>query len=345
MLGIFLAFVAVATALLVCLNAETLGRRFSVMDHPDTERKNHTEATPLVGGIGILLPLLIWLAGALLSGVVGDKQTLFVLMLGGAGVGLVGFADDQTPITPLSRILLVLVYLGVAFVISPDLIAKGLNWGSFEPTPLPGWAYCGLLAVTTIGIVNAVNMADGQNGLVPSMFVVWSLCLMLVGDGVVTQVAQILAVVSFVVLIFNVQGRLFLGDCGSYGVTFVIGLLGPYGLCARTRDGRDRYRLVLHTCHGLPETDYYSPAPRALAYGARYGSLPPPSSIQARHEIWLGRLYRLSRSDLVHCRSHAAICSCLYHRTDGNLFQLCFFDRLRRGTGHGYRPEWGYGAL
>jgi UDP-GlcNAc:undecaprenyl-phosphate GlcNAc-1-phosphate transferase len=48
---------------------------------------------------------------------------------------------------------------------------------------------------------------------------------MLVGDSVVSQVAQILAVVSFVVLMFNVQGRLFLGDCGSYGVTFVLGLL------------------------------------------------------------------------------------------------------------------------
>ena len=225
MLGIFLGFVAIAAALLICLNAETLGRRLGVMDHPDNQRKNHAKATPLVGGIGILLPLFIWLVGALLSGVVGDKQTLSVLMLGAAGVGLVGFADDQTPISPLSRILLLCVYLGAAFAFHPDLIAQNLNWGSFEPTPLPGWAYCALLAVTTIGIVNAVNMADGQNGLVPSMFVVWSLCLVLVGDGVVSQVAQILAIASLVVLIFNLQGRLFLGDCGSYGVTFVIGLL------------------------------------------------------------------------------------------------------------------------
>src|SRR5258706_1537376 len=132
MLGIFLAFVAVATALLICLNAETLGRRLRVMDHPDSERKNHTISTPLVGGIGILLPLLIWLVGALLSGVVGDKQPLFVLMLGAAGVGLVGFADDQTPITALSRLLLGLVYLVVPFVLSPSLIPKGFYYGMFE---------------------------------------------------------------------------------------------------------------------------------------------------------------------------------------------------------------------
>src|SRR3979490_1097410 len=98
MFGIFLSFVAIAAALLICLNAETLGRRLRVMDHPDNERKNHSKATPLVGGRGILLPVLSVLAGASLSGVVGDRQVLSVLMIGATGVGLVGFADDQAPI-------------------------------------------------------------------------------------------------------------------------------------------------------------------------------------------------------------------------------------------------------
>src|SRR4029077_7747411 len=98
--------------------------------------------------------------------------------------------------TPLSRILLVLVYLSVVFLISPGLITEKLNWGSFEPPPPAAGAYRVVLAVTTIGIVNAVNMADRQNGVVPSMFVVWSLCLVLVGDRVVAEVAQILAAAS-----------------------------------------------------------------------------------------------------------------------------------------------------
>lgn len=225
MLLVSLDIVACATALLICVNAETIGARLGVMDHPDNQRKTHAKATPLVGGIGILVPLLIWIGGALLSGALENSPALSVLMLCAAGVGVVGFADDQVSISPLSRILLLLVFLGVEFVVDPGLIAPSLNWGSFEPTAFPPWAYCGLLALTTVGIVNAVNMADGQNGLVPSMFVIWSLCLALVGDDVVSRVALILALVSSIVLIFNLRGRLFLGDCGSYGVTFVIGLL------------------------------------------------------------------------------------------------------------------------
>ena len=225
MLSIFLGLIAAAAAVLICLNADTIGRRIGVMDHPDNQRKTHAKPTPLVGGIGILVSLLIWLSGALLSGALKSSPALAVLVLCAAGVGLVGFADDQRPISPLSRILFLLVFLGVAFVIEPALIAPTLNWGSFEPTAIPAWAYCPLLALTTVGIVNAVNMADGQNGLVPSMFVIWSLCLALVGDNFVSQVAQILALVGAVVLLFNLRGRLFLGDCGSYGVTFVLGVL------------------------------------------------------------------------------------------------------------------------
>jgi UDP-GlcNAc:undecaprenyl-phosphate GlcNAc-1-phosphate transferase len=222
----FLVLIAAAAAILTGLNAQAIGCRLGVMDDPDNLRKIHAAPTPLVGGIGILVPLLIWFAGALLTGALRTSPALAVLILGGAGVGVIGFADDQRPISPLSRILLLIVFLGAVFVIDPDLVAPSLHWGSFEPTALPAWIYCLLLALTTVGIVNAVNMADGQNGLVPSMFVIWSLCLAAIGDEIVSRVAEIIALSGLIVLIFNLQGRLFLGDCGSYGVTFVIGLLG-----------------------------------------------------------------------------------------------------------------------
>jgi UDP-GlcNAc:undecaprenyl-phosphate GlcNAc-1-phosphate transferase len=195
------------------------------MDFPDHQRKSHRQPTPLVGGMAILLSLLVWLAGAVLTDVYKDQQFASMLMLCGAGVGLAGFADDQTSTTPLSRILALLVFLGVAVALAPGLIAHSLNWGSFEPTPLHPALYSALIALTAAGIVNAVNMADGQNGLVPSLFVIWSLCLVLTGDENIAIIAQTIAVASVVVLCFNVRGKLFLGDCGSYGVTFVLGLL------------------------------------------------------------------------------------------------------------------------
>jgi UDP-GlcNAc:undecaprenyl-phosphate GlcNAc-1-phosphate transferase len=57
------------------------------------------------------------------------------------------------------------------------------------------------------------------------MFVIWSIALVLSGDPLVVPVAQIVAAAALVVLVFNLRGKLFLGDCGSYGVTFLLGLL------------------------------------------------------------------------------------------------------------------------
>jgi UDP-GlcNAc:undecaprenyl-phosphate GlcNAc-1-phosphate transferase len=107
----------------------------------------------------------------------------------------------------------------------PHLISAKLNWYSFADTPISPWVYVPLMGLTTIGIVNSVNMADGQNGLVGSMFAIWSGCLILVSSGTMAEVAAILLGLSLIFLLFNINGKIFLGDCGSYGVTFAIGLL------------------------------------------------------------------------------------------------------------------------
>jgi len=219
------ALIAVVVALFVCLHAPWVGQNLKVMDHPDNARKRHAEATPLVGGIAILVPLMLWVGGNLLSTAALDRHLLEALSLCAAGVGVTGFADDQAPTSPLSRMLALMVFVGVAFVADPELIAAAMNWGSFEPSPLPAWGFCALMVLSAVGVVNAVNMADGQNGLVPSMFLIWSACLLLVGSRDVAAVAEILLFLSLIVLAFNLRGKLFLGDCGSYGVTFVLGLL------------------------------------------------------------------------------------------------------------------------
>jgi UDP-GlcNAc:undecaprenyl-phosphate GlcNAc-1-phosphate transferase len=225
MLRLFLESIAVAAGVLLCVGARPLGERLGVMDHPNSDHKYHRHATPSVGGIAILVPLLLWLIGALAGGMLPDRGLQIALILCAAGVGTMGFADDQAPTSPLSRIILLIVFLGVAFVVAPELIANHLNWASFQSAPIIPATYCALMALGTVGIVNAVNMADGQNGLVSGMFVIWSACLMLVGDETVAAVAGVIFAAGLVAFVFNLRGKLFLGNCGSHGVTFVLGLL------------------------------------------------------------------------------------------------------------------------
>src|SRR5262245_48465931 len=154
MLSVFLSVIAGVFALLICLNAGTIGNRLHIMDRPDNDRKRHAKDTPLVGGVAILLPLLVWITGAIMTGLITDHGTLAALILCATGVGIVGFADDQATVAPSTRILLVLVFLALAFFIDLQLVSPTLNWGSFEPSPIPVWAYALLLGLTTVGIVN-----------------------------------------------------------------------------------------------------------------------------------------------------------------------------------------------
>jgi UDP-GlcNAc:undecaprenyl-phosphate GlcNAc-1-phosphate transferase len=100
-----------------------------------------------------------------------------------------------------------------------------LHWYSFGDVAIMPVAYVILMAVTAVGLVNAVNMADGQNGLVGGMFVAWSGCLAILSHGSLAMMAGVLCALSLVFLAFNLRGNLFLGDCGSYGITFVIGVM------------------------------------------------------------------------------------------------------------------------
>src|SRR5689334_17538921 len=95
-LTVIFTVLSIVTALLICGNAETVGRRLGVMDHPDSERKLHARPTPLVGGIAVLSGLVLWLAAMFAVGAVLEPNFFAALLLCAAGVGIVGFADDQS---------------------------------------------------------------------------------------------------------------------------------------------------------------------------------------------------------------------------------------------------------
>jgi UDP-N-acetylmuramyl pentapeptide phosphotransferase/UDP-N-acetylglucosamine-1-phosphate transferase len=79
---------------------------------------------------------------------------------------------------------------------------------------IPALAFL-LCLVFCVGFINAVNMADGANGLVASIVVMANIVFYkeLGGIGFITVVTAF-----SIFLIFNViSGRLFLGDAGAYG--------------------------------------------------------------------------------------------------------------------------------
>lgn len=226
-------YTPVTTALLtlvICFYARPIANRLQVFDYPRGGRKAHADPTPQVGGLAILAPLILWCCVAWWFG--SDTRFYLAVLLCGAGVGIVGVMDDQSHLSASGRLLLLGVFTLIAFAVDPALISPTIPWITFGSTPISAGLFIGGAVLALAGFVSSVNMADGIDGLVPAAMLTWCLEFDLFATGSVRMVSMALTGPLLVVLIFNLRRKTFLGDCGTFGVGFVLALLAI--ACLRT---------------------------------------------------------------------------------------------------------------
>ncbi len=214
-------------SLLICTFAMPIGRALGVLDLPDGRRKLHARATPLVGGIAVIVPVLLMAAW---QAVTTDFTPLYTV-LGGAilSMTLLGMRDDRRHISASLRLGIECAIVLTALFLVPGLRIEYL-WLRFADTPLFLGAWGGMLftLICLVGLQNAVNMADGKNGLVIGMALIWTMILSAYGPEHLSPVMIVLALGLAVALAFNLRGLLFLGDGGTYGLSMLFGLLAIY---------------------------------------------------------------------------------------------------------------------
>jgi len=198
------------------------------MDLPDGRRKRHDRATPMAGG---LAAVPAGVAAFLLAGLfAGDWYFAMAAGLVGLSFGL-GFLDDRAGLSARWRLAVsALAVLGV-FSAMPEMALGELRFSFLAPERaivLGPMMAVGFTVLVLVGLQNAVNMADGKNGLVTGLCLIWCGFLAVAAPGPVAAVALVLAAALVPVLAFNLTGRLFLGDAGSYGLAMAIGLLSIY---------------------------------------------------------------------------------------------------------------------
>ena len=193
---------------------------------PDRSRKFHKRPTPMTGGVGIMVSLLI--TGKLyidlnnLNGFHPDFTSQ--LMLVSIPLLLLFLIDDLKGLRPILRIAiqsLVTIYM----IFSTDVYLQsfgdlfGFGEVSLGILGIPFTVFC------VVGIMNAFNMIDGINGLCSGCAMI---ALLLIGfhSGLIYDSMLVLIIGSMIgFLIFNLRifGKkrgVFLGDSGSNLVGF-----------------------------------------------------------------------------------------------------------------------------
>jgi UDP-GlcNAc:undecaprenyl-phosphate GlcNAc-1-phosphate transferase len=214
-------------SVLVVVFCNKIAGRLGVVDHPGAQgHKVHRAPTPLVGGLAALPPAIaILLLQFFQEGVLSTHAASFLaLALATLASLVVGFLDDRRHIRAIVRLIASSAVFCVAIFISPEFVVSTLDFQSISFKIELGLLAIPFSVFCLLAFQNAVNMADGRNGLVAGVTIIWLLTLLSYGWHPLTVAIVSLVSSMLIVLWANIGGRLFLGDGGSYGIGAFVGL-------------------------------------------------------------------------------------------------------------------------
>ena len=197
-----------------------------LVDIPDRSRKFHSRPTPLTGGVGIFIGLV--LSGKLyidlnnLNGYV--PEFTYYLMVSSLPILLLFLIDDYKGLKVGQRLLI------QTFITLFMILTTGIQLESFGNLLGFGIIDLGILSIPVtifcvVGVMNAFNMIDGVNGLCSGCAMI-SLLLIGFHSGFIYDSMLVLIIGSMIgFLIFNLRifGKkrgVFLGDSGSNLIGF-----------------------------------------------------------------------------------------------------------------------------
>jgi UDP-GlcNAc:undecaprenyl-phosphate GlcNAc-1-phosphate transferase len=227
--------IGLVAAILVALFVKLLSafaRGLGLVDTPD-HRKRHTGTIPLVGGLAMCLAYTL----AMIAFAPATAAQYSALLLGGYVVMLTGLMDDLRDVSVplrfgLQIVALVLICVTSGFGIQSlgDLVGSG--------PILLGIATIPFTIFAVVGILNAMNMSDGLDGLTGGLTLAALACfgtaIYARGDAAVLGMVVMLAGCVAGFLCFNLRGpwrrraSVFMGDSGSMFLGFVLAWLAVH---------------------------------------------------------------------------------------------------------------------
>lgn len=227
LIAVVTAFVAVNWIFFKILR---IAKEKQIVDNPNA-RKLQKSPIPVLGGIAVFFGMVAGaLAGLAVQPLLGISfdSTNFVVILSGAILMLyVGAMDDTIGLTPKSRFIIeILTLLGVIY--ASGLCVDDLHglWGVGH---ISWWIAVPLTIFGGVGIINAINMIDGVNGLSSGLCITCSFLFgwsfFKTGDIANSMMAFTVAaalVPFFFHNVFGEKSRMFIGDAGTMTMGFLL---------------------------------------------------------------------------------------------------------------------------
>lgn len=214
----------------------------NVVDNPDA-RKLQDHPVPVLGGLSVFFGIIVALV---FCQVLFGSSSLFSFLGIMAIMLFVGTTDDVLSLSPFIRLVIEVIVV-LLFIYGTGWSINDLH-GLWGIDVVPSYVAVPLTVVACVGIINAVNMIDGVDGLMSGYGIVVSFifgCFFYdSGDIDMAAMAMISAGAMIPFLLYNVVGqksKMYLGDGGSLMIgtmmaLFVIAILKENSLCSLNVD-------------------------------------------------------------------------------------------------------------
>lgn len=209
-----------------------LGYRIQALDLPGEARKIHTRAVPRIGGVAVVIAFFVPIIGLAIytnrvsSLLYADGRLVVAFFAGSLGILALGVYDDirgagaKLKLLVQGTIAVAVWYAGFRIEVLGNPFGQAIQLGALS---LP------LTMLWIVGIVNALNLIDGLDGLASG--VALFACIVLFGVALVDNTILLClllsglggALVGFLFFNFN-PAKIFLGDSGSMFLGFVLSI-------------------------------------------------------------------------------------------------------------------------
>jgi UDP-GlcNAc:undecaprenyl-phosphate GlcNAc-1-phosphate transferase len=250
---LFFVFACLVPAFVISFLATALMRKFAprwgLIDQP-AQRKVHVTPTPLGGGVGIWLGVIIPIAAAQLiaflilksgstpawipreltphlEGVLYRSQQLWMVLGGGTVLAVMGLLDDKLNLSWKPRLI-------IQLLVAISLVLGGVRGTLFVQQP---WVGMALTVVWIIVLVNSLNFLDNMDGLTSGIGLIAAVLFAIIMLRYTGEprwlVAGVLLVLAGAIAGFLCHNwppaKIFMGDSGSYFIGLLLSTMTVLG--------------------------------------------------------------------------------------------------------------------
>lgn len=198
--------------------------KMDILDHPSTSVKTHTEPVPYLGGVAIFISFLVslFLVRYLTAFPSGTLRSLRGILLGGVLIFSMGLADDVKKGG---------LHYSTKFMIQILAAVMLIRFGVRLQFIDPPWLAYAFTIIWIVGITNAFNIIDIMDGLSSGVGIIASFAFLFISlptEEIYVNFAAVAlagAALGFIPYNLSKRFRIFMGDCGSLFLGFLLGAL------------------------------------------------------------------------------------------------------------------------